>query len=132
VTKVRNSATSRVRKKWRRRLNDISPGAGRDKGHGGPVMRTTRFDAAEYLGEPEDQVALLDEALATGDARVIVHAIGTIARARGMTELSRTSGIARSSLYKAVADDANPTIETVMKLLSSLRIGLSAQTKTAA
>lgn len=87
----------------------------------------TRFDPSEHLDDAEIQAELLDEALATGNPRVIVHAIGTIARARGMTSLARDTGIARGTLYKAIADDGNPTLETLMTVLAALQIDLSAK-----
>lgn len=87
----------------------------------------TRFDVSEHLDDPEIQAELLDEALATGNPRVIVHAIGTIARARGMTSLARDTGIPRGTLYKAIADDGNPTLETLMTVLAGLKIDLGAK-----
>jgi len=87
-------------------------------------IKTTRYDAAKYIETTQDQVELLDDAFASGDPRVIVHAIGTVARARGMTELAQLSGIGRSSLYKAVADDANPTLETLLKVMDALKLQL--------
>lgn len=91
--------------------------------------KLTRFDPMEHLDTAEDHLDLLNDALATGDARVIVHAIGEIARGRGMTELSRLTGIGRSSLYKALSDDANPTMEMVTKVLGALKVELSATAK---
>jgi probable addiction module antidote protein len=90
------------------------------------AIKTTRFDPTKYL-EAEDYIELLNEALANHDAKLLVHTIGTVARARGMSELARRSGINRSSLYAALADDANPTIETIMKVLDALKIELQAQ-----
>lgn len=87
----------------------------------------TRFDPSEHLDDAEVQAELLDEALATGNPRVIVHAIGTIARVRGMTSLARDSGIPRGTLYKAIADDGNPTLDTLMSVLAALQIDLSAK-----
>lgn len=96
------------------------------------TIKTFPFDASLYLDDAESQAELLSEALATGDARFIVHTLGVIARARGMTELARATGLGRSSLYKAVADDANPTIETLMKVLEGLQLSLRAEHTAAA
>ena len=93
------------------------------------AINTTRFDASEYLDAPEDRVELLNEALETHDPRVIIHAIGVIARSRGMTELAKSTNLGRSTLYKAIADDANPTIETLMKVLDGLGLDLQARVK---
>ncbi len=93
------------------------------------AITTTRFDASEYLDAPEDHIELLNEALATNDPRVIIHAIGVIARSRGMTDLAKSTNLGRSTLYKAIADDANPTIETLMKVLDGLGLDLQARVK---
>lgn len=91
------------------------------------TLKTTRFDPSEYLDDADSQAELLSEAFATKDPRAIVHCIGVIARARGMSELSKVTGIGRSSLYKAMADDANPTLETLVKVLDGLNLELRAQ-----
>lgn len=96
------------------------------------TIKTIPFDASKYLDDAESQAELLSEALATHDPRAVVHAVGVIARARGMSELSRATGIGRSSLYNAVQDDANPTIETLMKLLDGLQLDLKASARPAA
>lgn len=88
--------------------------------------KTTRFDPMEYLDSTEDHVELLNQALATNESRVIVHAMREIARARGMSELSQATGIGRSTLYKALGDDANPTLDTITKVLGALKLQLSA------
>lgn len=62
-------------------------------------MKTRKFDPAEHLKSPEAQAELISEAFGTGDPKFIAHALGTVARARGMTDVSRESeGIARSPL----------------------------------
>lgn len=96
------------------------------------TIKTTRFDPMLYLDTTEDHIELLNEALATGNPRVIIGAVREIARGRGMTDLARTTGIGRSSLYAALADDANPTLETVMKVLDGLKLELRAQASVAA
>ncbi|HEX8402250.1 MAG TPA: addiction module antidote protein [Allosphingosinicella sp.] len=95
-------------------------------------MKISKFDPMEHLDATEDHVELLNDALATGNPKVIVNAIAEIARGRGMSELARATGIGRSSLYKALADDANPTMETVMKVLAGLKLELTAASKKAA
>ena len=93
------------------------------------TVTTTRFDPSEYLDRTEDHIELLNEALETSNPRVIVHAIGTIARARGMSDLAQATGLGRSTLYKAIADDANPTIDTLVKVLDALGLDLQARAK---
>lgn len=95
-------------------------------------MKTTRFDPMEFLEGVEDHLELLNDALATGNPQVIVGALGEVARDRGMAELARMTGIGRSTLYKGLANDANPTIETVMQVLTALKLQLRAEPKSEA
>ncbi|QSR15604.1 addiction module antidote protein [Novosphingobium sp. KA1] len=83
-------------------------------------IELTRFDAAEYLSEPEDQAELLADALETGDAHIVAKAIGIVARAHGMTELAKETGIKRQQLYRTLGPDGNPTLETMLKVLPAL------------
>ncbi|WP_324698764.1 MULTISPECIES: addiction module antidote protein [Novosphingobium] len=84
------------------------------------AIELTRFDAAEHLTEPSDQAELLADAVATGDASVIASAIGIVARAHGMTDLARETGMKRQQLYRAFGPDGNPTLETMVKVLPAL------------
>lgn len=92
-----------------------------------PKTKTSTYDAAEYLDSTEDMSAYLEAALEDGDPRVVVQALGTIARARGMTELAREAGLGRESLYKALSPDGNPAFSTVLKVVHALGLELHAQ-----
>lgn len=94
--------------------------------------QTTPFDASEYLGDAGIQAELLSEALATGKAHVIAHALGTIARARGMSDIARTTGLSRGSLYAALNEEGNPSLDTVMRVIVALELELRADAKDAA
>ena len=83
------------------------------------------FDAAKHLTDPTDQADLLNEALATGDAKYIAHALGVVARARGISSIAGDAGIARQSLYRALSKDGNPTLDTVARVLASLGLQLA-------
>lgn len=83
------------------------------------TIELSRFDPAEHL-DAEDQAELLADALATGDYHVIAGAIGIVARARGMSKLEQDTGIKRQALYRALSQDGNPTLETMMKVLPAL------------
>ena len=96
------------------------------------TTKTLTWDAAAYLETPEDVAEYLAAAFETGDLSDVTHALATIARAKGMTELSRTAGLARGSLYKAIGEGANPTLATLMSLLSALNVTLSVKPKAAA
>lgn len=83
-------------------------------------LRTTPFDPAEYLDDEQTIVAYLNEVLAEGDPSAVVAALGTVARARGMAELARSTGLGRESLYKALSNDGNPSFRTVLGVATAL------------
>lgn len=90
------------------------------------------FDASEFLDDAESQAYLLNDALASGHAGYIADALGIIARARGMTDLQRLTGLDRSTLYAALREEGNPTLDTVMRVLEALKLELHATPKRAA
>ncbi len=83
------------------------------------------FDPAEYLTDPEVQQELLDEAFATGDPGFIAHAIGTVARARGMTATAKEAGVTREALHKALSPEGNPRLTTLLGVTRALGYRLS-------
>ncbi|NBF05581.1 putative addiction module antidote protein [Pseudomonas sp. Fl5BN2] len=91
-------------------------------------MRTpvSRFDAAEYLKTPEDMVAYLDACFEedSGDGVLIRAALNDIARARGMTQVARDTGLGRESLYKALGSQGNPEFATIIKVMKALGLKL--------
>lgn len=88
--------------------------------------KTKPYDSAEYLETTEDMAAYLEAALEDGDPRVIVHALGNIARVRGMSQIARDTGLGRESLYKALSPEGNPEFATVLKVVQALGIKLHA------
>lgn len=90
-------------------------------------LKTTRWDAAEHLKTDEDMAAYLGAALEDGEPVLITHALGAIARAKGMTQLARDTGLGRESLYKALSDEGNPEFATVMKVVRALGLRLHAE-----
>ena len=93
------------------------------------TIKTRPYDGSEFLGRTEGQAELLNDALQSGHPGYIADALGTIARARGMTDLARITGIGRQSLYAALAEQGNPTLDTLMKVLDALNLELSATQK---
>jgi probable addiction module antidote protein len=93
------------------------------------VIETQRFDTADYLNDDETISAFLNEALATGDRAYICHALGQVARARGMAEVARRSGVKREALYRALSADGNPEFGTILRVVRSLglRLGVNPQ-----
>ena len=89
--------------------------------------KTRPYDAAEYLETVEDMAAYLEAALEDGEPTVVVKALGTIARARGMSQIARDTGLGRESLYKALSPEGNPEFATVMKVVRALGLKLRAE-----
>ncbi len=75
----------------------------------------------------EDAIAVLNRALADGDATTIMNTLGGIARERGMSQIARETGLARESLYRSLDAGGNPEFATVMKVLSSIGLRLEAK-----
>ncbi len=87
------------------------------------------YDSADYLKTEEDITAYLEACLeeAGDDTAFIAQALGAIARANGMTQLARDTGLARESLYKALSTDGNPEFATIWKVIRALGIRLHAR-----
>jgi probable addiction module antidote protein len=91
------------------------------------ALKTYPYDGSRYLDSEESQRELLSDALGTGHATYIAHAIAVVAKARGMTALAREAGMPREVLYEALADDAAPDVDTLVDVLRRLGIEPSAQ-----
>ncbi len=87
---------------------------------------TTPWDPAEHLQTDADMAAYLEAALAEGDPALVAAALGDIARAKGMTQVARDTGLGRESLYKALSATGNPEFATVMKVIAALGLKLHA------
>jgi probable addiction module antidote protein len=83
-------------------------------------MNTSKFDIADYLDNNEMIAEYLNTVLEEGNDSDIIVAIGTIAKAIGMTKIAEETGLSRPSLYKALSDGAKPQFATVMKVLKAI------------
>jgi probable addiction module antidote protein len=92
---------------------------------------TTLYDVAEHLRTPAEMAAYLEACIeeADGDAAFIAKALGDIARAQGMTQVARDSGLSRESLYKALSGERSPSFDTILKVVTALGLKLSASVK---
>lgn len=92
-------------------------------------VKLRKWDSAEYLKTDEDMALYLEACIeeAGDDAAFIVKALGTIARAKGMTTLARDTGLGRESLYKALSGEGNPSFATILKVTRALGIKLHAE-----
>lgn len=91
------------------------------------VSELPEFDAAEYLSSEEDVAAYLTTILEENDPALLAAAIGDIARARGMSQVAKDSGIAREALYKALRPGSQPRFETISRVCAALGVRLVAQ-----
>lgn len=87
-------------------------------------LETYPWDAAEHLETQEDIAAYLEAALEDGDPTLVLAALGDIARSKGMTQISRETGLGRESLYKALSSEGNPEFITVLKVLQAIGLRL--------
>lgn len=94
-----------------------------------PKIKTTKYDVAEYLNTPEEMAAYLEACLeeANGDAAFVAKALGNIARAKGMTEIARETGLSRESLYKSLSGERSPSFETILKVIAALGLKIHAE-----
>src|SRR4051794_31071606 len=98
------------------------------KGKARSKTKLIPYDVANHLRTPEEMAAYLDAWLAEApeDAAGIARALGDIARAKGMSQVARQTGLSRESLYKALSEDGNPSFATVLKVAKALGVRLHA------
>ncbi len=92
------------------------------------TVKLRKWDSAEHL-KTEQDIALYFEACldeAGDDDAFIAKSLGTIARARGMTQLAKDTGLGRESLYKALSGEGNPSFATILKVTRALGLRLHA------
>jgi probable addiction module antidote protein len=89
------------------------------------TMKTTAFDPADYLDTPASQTELLADAVESGDAKYIAVALGTIARARGMTKVAQDAGVTREALYRALSKDGDPRLSTLLGVAKALGLKMT-------
>jgi probable addiction module antidote protein len=95
----------------------------------GGVMSDTVYDYDPSAAlESEEAIAVfLADALETGDSAYIAKAMGVVARAKGMTELARETGLSREQLYRSFSEQGNPTLKTMLTVMRALGVELTAR-----
>ncbi len=83
------------------------------------------FDIADYLDTPEVMAEFLAACLEDENPQVFIAALSTVARAKGMTEVAKKSGLGRESLYKALSPGAHPRHDTIRKIIAALDLKLT-------
>jgi probable addiction module antidote protein len=92
------------------------------------ALKLRKWDTAEHLNTEEEMALYLEACLeeAGDDAAFVAKALGDIARARGMTQLAKDTGMGRESLYKALSGEGNPSFATILKVVDALGLQLHA------
>ena len=89
------------------------------------TIKMRPFDMANYLTSEEDVAEYLRQVLEDGDPAELGAALGDIARARGMTQLARDTGLSRESLYKSLSGERAPNSDTLFKVIKALGFQLT-------
>jgi probable addiction module antidote protein len=90
-------------------------------------IKTTRWDASEHLDSDEMIAAYLEAVFEEGDVGAIADAIGTVAKAKGMSQIARETGLSRENLYRALSDDGNPELATLLKVIRAMGLRISVE-----
>jgi probable addiction module antidote protein len=91
------------------------------------VADLPEFDATEYLDSESAIAEYLTIVLEENDPAALAQALGTIARARGMTEIAESTGLTREALYKALRPNSAPRFDTINRVCAALGVRLVAQ-----
>ena len=96
------------------------------------AKKLTTCDPAEDLNTNQAIAAFMGEAFQTNDAGYIAHALGIVARAKGMTEIAGQTGLSREQLYRSFSENGNPTLKTTLAVMKALGLELTAKAVAAA
>ncbi|QND50814.1 putative addiction module antidote protein [Phyllobacterium sp. 628] len=86
-----------------------------------------KWDVTEHLESEEAIFSYINAALEDGDPSLISAAVGDVARARGMTQIAKDTGLSRESLYRSLGVGGNPEFATLLKVFQALGIQLKAE-----
>jgi len=94
--------------------------------------KLTNYDPAEDIGSDEAIATFMAEAFQTNDAAYIAHALGVVARAKGMAQIAGQTGLSREQLYRSFSEKGNPTLKTTLAVMKALGVELTARIPSAA
>jgi probable addiction module antidote protein len=92
------------------------------------MIETTPWDSAEQLDTPEEIAAYLEAAFEEGDPAFFTHALGIVARAKGMSKIAEEAGVTREALYKALSSTGDPRLSTLLGVVKALGLRLAITT----
>ncbi|WP_292975317.1 addiction module antidote protein [Nitrosomonas sp.] len=90
----------------------------------------TTYDPAAALVDDEEIAFFMADAFETGDATYIAKALGVVARAKGMTEIAKKTGLSREQLYRSFSEHGNPTLKTTLAVMRALGVDMTAKPHT--
>ncbi len=93
------------------------------------ALEITPYDSADHLKTDAERTSYMNACLKTGDGELIAHAIGAVARSRGMTQIAKEAEVSRESLYKSLSKKGNPEFATILKLMAALDLTLCVKQK---
>lgn len=96
------------------------------------AKQLTTYDPASALVDEDEMAFFMADALETGDAAYIAQSLGVVARARGMAQVAIDTGLSRAQLYRSFSEEGNPTLKTILTVMKSLGLGLTARRPTLA
>jgi probable addiction module antidote protein len=89
------------------------------------TVETKKWDITEHLDSDERVALFLEAVFEDGDPATISAAIGDVARARGMSQVAKDSGLSRENLYRALSEDGNPEFATILKVIRAIGYDLT-------
>ena len=92
--------------------------------------KLTTYDPALALVDDDELAVFMADAFETGDAGYVAHALGIVARAKGMTQIARDTGLSREQLYRSFSEAGNPTLKTTLAVMKALGIDLTVKRHT--
>ena len=96
-----------------------------------PTEQLTAYDPAEDLQSDEAIAIFMAEAFETNDVAYISHALGMVARARGMAQIAEQTGLSREQLYRSFSSRGNPTLKTTLAVMNALGVQLTTRSPAA-
>jgi probable addiction module antidote protein len=89
------------------------------------MVKISKFDAVEYLDSEEMMIEYLTAAMEAENPDIFLNALANVAKARGIAQLAKDTGLGRESLYKTLAPGAKPRFDTIMKITKALGVSLA-------
>src|SRR5271169_4312289 len=122
-----SAAATRAPSRRTLKPQNVLPGNGRPNQRRNMAEKLTNYDPADDLISDEAIILFMTEAFETQDAAYIAHALGVVARAKGMAQIATQTGLSREQLYRSFSSTGNPTLKTTLAVMKALGIELTAK-----